>query len=74
MTTFTIDNAIFKTLRDDPTVNSEALQRLVSIANSNPVLNALVSQAASGEAGAVKFRLATAGELNIDGITTGKAP
>jgi hypothetical protein len=36
MTTLTIDNAIFSTLRADPSVNPAALQRFVAIANSNP--------------------------------------
>ena len=63
MTTLTIDDAIFTTLRADPSVNPAALLRFVGIANSNPVLNAALSQAASGQAGPVKIRLATTAEL-----------
>ncbi len=36
MSTLTINDAIFSTLRADPSVNPAALQRFVAIANSNP--------------------------------------
>lgn len=55
MSTLTIDNAIFSTLRADPGVNPAALQRFVAIADSHPVWNAAPSAvphpAAGREAG-----------------------
>ena len=55
MTTLTIDNAIFSTLRADTSVNPEALQRFVAIADSHPVWHAAPSAdphpAAGREAG-----------------------
>lgn len=45
MTTLTIDNAIFSTLRADPSVNPAALQRVVAIAGSHSAWNAAPSPA-----------------------------
>ena len=63
MTTLAINNPIFSNLFNNPAINQVALRRFVSIANSNPVLNAALSQAASEETGKVKIRLATIEEL-----------
>ena len=63
MTTLAINNPIFSNLYGNPAINQLALEGLVRISNSNPGLNAVLSQAASREAGPVKIRLATAKEL-----------
>lgn len=43
MSTLTINDAIFSTLRADPSVNPAALQRVVAIASSHPVWHAAPS-------------------------------
>ncbi len=56
-----LNDTVFEILKSDTRVNPAALQRMVDLANGNPVLNAYIVQ--SQTTGGVRFRLAEGDEL-----------